>query len=64
MRQFIYAHDLAHLMIWTLEHYDASTDSGTLILSVDPADEGPLSSADHAQFQCHGLIPSIASSTA
>ena len=48
LRQFIYSRDLAHLLIWTLEHYDA-TDSGdattfvagdgTLILSVDPADE-------------------------
>ena len=45
LRQFIYSRDLALLLIWTLEHYDATSDgdagagSGTLILSVDPADE-------------------------
>jgi len=51
LRQFIYSRDLALLLIWTLEHYDAKTDdektddektkngSGTLILSVDPEDE-------------------------
>jgi GDP-L-fucose synthase len=41
LRQFIYAHDLAHLLIWVLEHYNAtdSNDSGTLILSVDPSHE-------------------------
>ena len=43
LRQFIYSRDLALLLIWTLEHYDAGTESGagagTLILSVDPADE-------------------------
>ena len=52
LRQFIYSRDLALLLIWTLEHYDATSDdlsagggagagagAGTLILSVDPADE-------------------------
>lgn len=43
LRQFIYSRDLALLLIWTLEHYDADTESGagagTLILSVDPDDE-------------------------
>ena len=39
LRQFIYSRDLALLLIWVLEHYDRSNDSGTLILSVDPADE-------------------------
>jgi GDP-L-fucose synthase len=42
LRQFIYSRDLALLLIWTLEHYDSGNDSnssGTLILSVDPADE-------------------------
>ena len=40
LRQFIYSHDLALLLIWTLEHYNAtSDDSGAIILSVDPADE-------------------------
>jgi GDP-L-fucose synthase len=45
LRQFIYSRDLALLLIWTLEHYDAAADgdagagAGTLILSVDPADE-------------------------
>lgn len=43
LRQFIYSRDLALLLIWTLEHYDTDTESGagagTLILSVDPADE-------------------------
>lgn len=44
LRQFIYARDLALLLIWTLEHYDAKNDdspqgAGTLILSVDPEDE-------------------------
>ena len=43
LRQFIYSRDLALLLIWTLEHYDADAESGagagTLILSVDPADE-------------------------
>ena len=63
LRQFIHSRDLAHLLIWTLEHYDATSDTfsnsgagtgagtgtgagaggiagaGTLILSVDPADE-------------------------
>ena len=55
LRQFIYSRDLALLLIWALEHYDSgndsikdissgndissSNDSGTLILSVDPADE-------------------------
>ena len=43
LRQFIYSRDLALMLIWTLEHYDAETESGagagTLILSVDPADE-------------------------
>ena len=49
LRQFIYAHDLAHLMIWTLEHYDATelNDSGTLILSVDPADEVSIAQVVH-----------------
>ncbi len=36
LRQFIYSHDLARLMIWTLHHYD---DSDPVILSVDPQDE-------------------------
>ena len=46
LRQFIYSRDLALLLIWTLEHYDATNGddpsmagAGTLILSVDPADE-------------------------
>ena len=47
LRQFIYSRDLALLLIWTLEHYDATSDgnagtgagTGTLILSVDPTDE-------------------------
>lgn len=44
LRQFIYSHDLALLLIWTLEHYDANSDdldlsAGSIILSVDPADE-------------------------
>ena len=46
LRQFIYSRDLAHLLIWVLECYDARSDAdadgagaGTLILSVDPADE-------------------------
>lgn len=45
LRQFIHSRDLAHLMIWTLEYYDATSDTfsnsgaGTLIISVDPADE-------------------------
>ena len=51
LRQFIYSRDLALLLIWTLEHYDATSDnlsmagagsgagSGSIILSVDPADE-------------------------
>jgi GDP-L-fucose synthase len=42
LRQFIYSRDLALLLIWVLEHYDATVDKdegGTLILSVDPADE-------------------------
>ena len=47
LRQFIYSRDLALLLIWTLEHYDAAADgdagagtgTGTLILSVDPDDE-------------------------
>ena len=43
LRQFIYSRDLALILIWTLEHYDADTEigagAGTLILSVDPADE-------------------------
>jgi GDP-L-fucose synthase len=43
LRQFIYSRDLALLLIWTLEYYDADTESGagagTLILSVDPDDE-------------------------
>jgi GDP-L-fucose synthase len=51
LRQFIYSRDLAYLMIWVLEHYDATSDdlsaggaggsagAGTLILSVDPTDE-------------------------
>lgn len=49
LRQFIYSHDLAHLLIWALEHYNATTSdndapasesgSGSLIISVDPADE-------------------------
>ena len=46
LRQFIYSHDLAYLLVWTLEHYDATSDNidsgvgaGTLILSVDSADE-------------------------
>jgi len=48
LRQFIYSRDLALLLIWTLEHYDSNVDkedvgteagAGTLILSVDPADE-------------------------
>ena len=41
LRQFIYSRDLARLLIWTLEHYDAAADgdAGTLILSVDPDDE-------------------------
>ena len=36
LRQFIYSRDLALLIVWVLEHYDAP---GSLILSVDPADE-------------------------
>lgn len=42
LRQFIYSRDLALLLIWVLEHYDASRDdsagagSGTIILSVNP----------------------------
>ncbi len=40
LRQFIYSRDLALLLIWVLQHYDAPSDGdGTLILSVDPADE-------------------------
>ena len=46
LRQFIYSRDLALLLIWMLEHYDAKNDdknkgegAGTLILSVDPEDE-------------------------
>lgn len=46
LRQFIYSRDLALLLIWTLEHYDATNGddpstcaAGSLILSVDPADE-------------------------
>ena len=45
LRQFIYSRDLALLLIWTLEHYDATSDSlsmagsGSIILSLDPADE-------------------------
>jgi len=45
LRQFIYSHDMALLLIWTLEHYDATSDdlsmdgAGSIILSVDPADE-------------------------
>jgi GDP-L-fucose synthase len=44
LRQFIYSRDLALLLIWTLEHYDATSDdsgagTGSIILSVDPADE-------------------------
>jgi GDP-L-fucose synthase len=46
LRQFIYSRDLALLLIWALEHYDATqcndgagAGAGTLILSVDPADE-------------------------
>ena len=46
LRQFIYSRDLALLLIWTLEHYDATSDdldlsagAGSIILSVDPADE-------------------------
>jgi GDP-L-fucose synthase len=49
LRQFIYSRDLALLLIWTLEHYDAGTESsagaGTLILSVDPADEISIAQA-------------------
>ena len=46
LRQFIYSCDLALLLIWTLEHYDAKREddenasgAGTLILSVEPEDE-------------------------
>ena len=44
LRQFIFSRDLALLLIWTLEHYDAKKEdstqgAGTLILSVDPEDE-------------------------
>jgi len=46
LRQFIYSHDLALLLIWTLEHYNATGEnpcsgagSGAIILSVDPAAE-------------------------
>jgi GDP-L-fucose synthase len=42
LRQFIYSRDLALLLIWTLEHYDATHEdaekvdgAGTLIISVD-----------------------------
>ena len=64
LRQFIYSHDLAHLLIWTLEHYDAKLDSsennndgdGTIILSVDPDDEISISQvvqhiADAMEFE-------------
>jgi GDP-L-fucose synthase len=47
LRQFIYSRDLALLLIWTLEHYDANLEagsgSGSLIISVDPADEISIS---------------------
>jgi len=57
LRQFIYSRDLALLLIWTLEHYDATYDgdagagAGTLILSVDPADE--ISIADVVRHIAH-----------
>lgn len=51
LRQFIYSRDLALLLIWTLEHYDANTESGagagSLILSVDPADEISIAQVVH-----------------
>jgi len=46
LRQFIYSRDLALILIWTLEHYNAKHEdaeniegAGTLIISVDPEDE-------------------------
>jgi len=53
LRQFIFSRDLALLLIWTLEHYDAKRDesdkigSGTLILSVDPEDEVSIAQVVH-----------------
>lgn len=52
LRQFIYSRDLATLLIWTLEHYDAKKDdssegAGTLILSVDPEDEVSIAQVVH-----------------
>jgi GDP-L-fucose synthase len=53
LRQFIFSRDLALLLIWTLEHYDATRDesdgsgSGTLILSVDPEDEVSIAQVVH-----------------
>ncbi|ETL89226.1 hypothetical protein F442_12193 [Phytophthora nicotianae P10297] len=44
LRQFIYSHDVARLMLWTLDHYDSVEP---LILSVDEEDE--VSVGDVAQ---------------
>ncbi|ETI42603.1 hypothetical protein L914_11836 [Phytophthora nicotianae] len=44
LRQFIYSHDVARLMVWTLDHYDSVEP---LILSVDEEDE--VSVGDVAQ---------------
>ncbi|KAF1781099.1 NAD(P)-binding domain [Phytophthora cactorum] len=39
LRQFIYSHDVARLMLWTLDHYDSVEP---LILSVGEEDEVPI----------------------
>jgi GDP-L-fucose synthase len=60
LRQFIYSRDLALLLIWTLEHYDATHEdaekvegAGTLIISVDPEDE--ISIAEVVQHIAHAF---------
>jgi GDP-L-fucose synthase len=60
LRQFIYSRDLALLLIWTLEHYDATHEdaekvdgAGTLIISVDPEDE--ISIAEVVQHIVHAF---------
>lgn len=60
LRQFIYSRDLATLLIWTLEHYDAKVEdaekadgAGTLILSVDPEDE--ISIAEVVHYIAHAF---------
>lgn len=60
LRQFIYSRDLATLLIWTLEHYDAKVEdaekadgAGTLIISVDPEDE--ISIAEVVQHIAHAF---------